>query len=130
MKKIFTLVFSVGLLTSAFAQTDRRNQSAQNNGNRYQQTQSPVYNQRNDHVGYSKANSNGGYNDHAFGRNDDHRTTQWNQPIQKQYGFDRDREMRDHDSRNREQMERQRMQYGRERRDDFRNNDRSYRRGW
>ena len=129
MKKIFTLVFSVGLLTSAFAQTDRRHQDAQNNGNRYQQTQYPVYNQRNDQGGYSKSNNNAGYNDHAFERNDDHRT-QWNQPVQKQYGFDRDREMRDRDVWTRDQMERQRMQYGRERRDNFRNNDRDYRRGW
>ena len=144
MKKIFTLVFSAALLTSAaFAQNDRRHQDDQNSANRYPQTQNPVYtqqvpvyNHQNDQGGYSKTyGTNGGYGDQA--RNDDHRNNgQWNQPMQKQYGFDRQREMRE-EMRQREimkqreeMMRRQRFNQRNQRRFDDRYDQRGYNRSW
>lgn len=92
MKKIFTLLLSVGLLSSAFAQSGQRHQSSQNN-DRYQQapnsagTQYSVYNQH----GYTQDNQK---QDSKFIGTQEHnnKTTQWNQPSNN-YGHTQDREM-------------------------------------
>src|SRR5450631_2869628 len=95
MKKIFTLVFSVGLLTSAFAQTDNRHQNPQNNTTRYQQSQYQGGNQYQAGNQYTSDNRNG-YTK-SYGNNDGfNKTAQWNQPVKQQYGHqDRDVQKRD-----------------------------------
>ncbi len=130
MKKIFTLVFSVGLLTSAFAQTNRHQQAPQNNSNGYQQTQPPVATQRGNQNGYSKSyGSNSGYNNQTASRNDDRNTAQWNQPAKQQYGYDRDRETRD-----REMMMKRNQHYtsrfDNQKRNDYRNDEHRDGRNW
>ncbi|HEY5406421.1 MAG TPA: hypothetical protein VIJ92_05010 [Ginsengibacter sp.] len=75
MKKIFTLVFSLGLLTSAFAQSGHRQQN-QNTGNTHQQSQ------------YSHDNSqyNNGANTYSYSQN-----SQWNKnDSHDQYASNRD----------------------------------------
>ncbi|MDQ6903709.1 MAG: hypothetical protein M3139_11930, partial [Bacteroidota bacterium] len=82
MKKIFTFLFSMGLVACTFAQSDHRQQD-QNNGNNYQPTQNPrssqmnnsaysnnntysrdqQYGQRNYEHGYAFDDGNRGWND-------------------------------------------------------------------
>jgi hypothetical protein len=89
MKKIFTLVFSLGLLTSAFAQSEHR-QQRQNQGNTYQSSQYSR-NDRQDNKGsntYSYDKNSQWDNNHdrfAYNRNNDK--------------FGRDKNFRDRDER-------------------------------
>ena len=77
MKKIFTLVFSIGLMASAFAQSGHRQQN-QNSGNSYQPTQYSRNNQANtnSNTGYydsnSQSNRRDGGNEYAYNNNDRH----------------------------------------------------------
>ena len=86
MKKIFTLLFFVGFLTSAFAQPDRRQQRGnQTNDNRWQ---SPNHSGDNDYA-YSKP-----YTDH----NGYHKNDQWDKRNnENDYGYNKDRNYGDRD---------------------------------
>jgi len=102
MKKIFTLVFSLGLLTSAFAQSGHRRQ-IQNPGNTYQSSQ------------YSRGNSqyNNSSNTYSYGRN-----TQWNENDNlDQFAYNRGNDKFDRDKNFRGQDEQFDSKYIRERRD-------------
>jgi hypothetical protein len=86
MKKIFTLIFSLGLLTTAFAQSGYRQQN-RNKGNVYQQSQ------------YSHDSRHDNNNINSYGGNQ-----QWNNNDKRdqhdQYAYnqnDRDRNYRDRD---------------------------------
>ncbi len=83
MKKIFTLIFSLGLLTSAsFAQSGYR-QQGQNTGKTHQSSQ---YSQSKN---YDKNNANA----YSYGQN-----SQWNKNDNRdQYAFNRDDNRFDHD---------------------------------
>ena len=93
MKKIITLLFFVGFLTSAFAQQDRHHQYGnQTNDNR---NQSPKYSGDNNYA-YSKP-----YNDHkGYKKND-----QWDKRNdENDYGYNKDRDRRDREDMRRESI--------------------------
>jgi hypothetical protein len=103
MKKIFTLVFSLGLLTSAFAQSEHR-QQRQNQGNTYQSSQ------------YSRGNGqdNKSSNTYSYGgnsqwnKNDNHDQFAYNRDNNR---FGRDKNFRDHDQRFDSKYKRERSDY-------------------
>ena len=77
MKKLITLLFAVGLVTAASAQSGRRNDS-RSNDNSYQS--SPYSN-----------NDQNGYSNQYSGRDQDSRNSQWNGRGDRNR-FDRDRQ--------------------------------------
>ncbi|KAA9040549.1 hypothetical protein FW778_00425 [Ginsengibacter hankyongi] len=81
MKKIITLVFFAGCLTTGFAQSGHRRQSNdQTDGNGYQSQQSGGYNR--DQYSQHSRDGNGGYSDN-----------QWNsRNNQNDYGYHKDRD--------------------------------------
>ena len=103
MKKIFTLVFSLGLLTSAFAQSEHR-QQRQNQGNTYQSSQ------------YSRGNGqdNNSSNTYSYGgnsqwnKNDNHDQFAYNRDNNR---FGRDKNFRDHDEHFDSKYKRERRDY-------------------
>ena len=101
MKKIFTLVFSLGLLTSVFAQSGHRQQN-KNSGNTYQSSRySP---------GGRYDNSS---NTYSYGGN-----SQWNKNDNRgQFAYNRDNDKSARDRNFRDPDERFDSKYKRERRD-------------
>jgi len=82
MKKIITLLFFAGLITTGFAQSGHRQQNnSQPNGNGYQSNR----NSGNTHNQYSQSNGSGNYSDNQ--RN--------NAGTENDYGYNRDRDNRD-----------------------------------
>ena len=95
MKKLFTLIFFVGFLTSAFAQSDRHRQNGnQTNDNSYQSSR---YSNDNNN-GYAKSYSdNNGYDKNYQSNNRDN---------QNGYSYNNDRDTRYRDSRGRDNWSR------------------------
>jgi hypothetical protein len=107
MKKIITLLFFVGFLTSAFAQPDRRHQyGSQTSDNR---SQSSKYSGDNNYV-YDKS-----YHDN----NECRKNNQWNKRNNdNEYGYNRERDGdRDRDDMRRNQYHH--PQYGEHKRNDY-----------
>ena len=104
MKKIFTLVFSLGLLTSAFAQSEHR-QQRQNQGTTYQSSQYSGNNRQ----------DNKGSNTYSYDRN-----SQWKNKDSRdqhdQYAYNRNNDKFGRDGSFRDQDEHFGSRYKRERR--------------
>ena len=109
MKKIITLLFFAGCLSTSFAQSGHHQKSTnQSNGNGYQSQQNPG-NAR-DQYSQNSHNGNGGYSDN-----------QWNnRNNQNDYGYNKDR-----DSQDRGDMSRNQYDYPRDNQRGF--EDHSYR---
>ena len=98
MKKLFTLLFAVALVTAASAQSgDRHRSDSRSSNNSYQSSPSSNYDQN----GYSNQHSNGDqYN----------RNSQWNDQNSKNSQWNNDRTDHDRYDRDRRQAEQQRYE--------------------